>query len=234
MAHLSSGELNKYKKLHVSDIKTGDGIGKRLLERLRLSEKNLHKKAYGLPFFVASEHHLHELSLNEIAKRLNLYPRDLSAMLSYYKIPYLSRYEAVREMLYERWKDPEFRERNAKAVREMLYERWKDPEFRDEHAKAVREKWKDPEFRERNAKAVREMLYERWKDPEFRDEHAKAVRERHYGAPIKKDDVVRILRLYDKFANSSETYEDVIKAISKRTQIKYAHVKAFLNRYFST
>ena len=88
--------------------------------------------------------------------------------------------------LKTRWKDPEFRARNAAAVRETLSP-WKDPGFRARNAAAVREtlkaRWKDPGFRARNAAAVRETLKARWKDPGFRVRNAAAVRE-NWKAPV--------------------------------------------------
>jgi hypothetical protein len=52
------------------------------------------------------------------------------------------------------------KERFSEKKQKMLSDRWKDPEFRARNAAASRKNWKDPEFRARHAAAINPRLRE--------------------------------------------------------------------------
>ena len=95
-----------------------------------------------------------------------------------------------------KWRDPEFRQRQADARRrgngkraDAMRRKWQDPEFRakqldamrrgkKKRAAAIRRKWRDPEFRQRQADAKRPyMRLCAQRRAERADARAKAKRE---------------------------------------------------------
>ncbi len=95
-------------------------------------------------------------SLGDLANDIGISISTLARIFDYYNLQKRTQAEAARE----RWKDEDFRKRQAEAARERLDKRWKDEDFRKRQAEAARERldkrWKDEDFRKRQAEAVRE------------------------------------------------------------------------------
>ena len=82
-----------------------------------------------------------------------------------------------REMMLERWNDPEFQT----LISEALREHWRNnPKYRAYISEVARERWhNNSEYRVRISETMREVTSERWRnDPEYRARISKAMRAR--------------------------------------------------------
>jgi len=144
---IQENELENYLGRNLSEI--NGKISRATLSTLSDFEANLRENGLrsSLVSYLTIAHQFGSKPLTAIAKELDITYPTLKKIIRFYGIPTLSQKEA----LARKWKDEEFRKRNADATRKN----WQDEEFRKRNADAVRKNWQDEEFRKRNADAVR-------------------------------------------------------------------------------
>ena len=102
MTILTSEEIQPYRNLRISDeIIRLAPIRRTTLERLQLKEKELTEREYGLPFYLALQHHINGRTMKDLEKELGVGYASLVNIFGYYEIPRLDRSEARRRYFGE-------------------------------------------------------------------------------------------------------------------------------------
>ena len=94
-------------------------IKRTTLERLQLKEKELTEREYGLPFYLALQHHINGRTMKDLEKELGVGCAALVNIFGYYEIPRLNRPEAKIRYLKEHG-DPRTRSRRIRKRQEEL------------------------------------------------------------------------------------------------------------------
>ena len=94
-------------------------IKRTTLERLQLKEKELTEREYGLPFYLALQHHINGRTMKDLEKELGVGCAALVNIFGYYEIPRLDRPEAKIRYLKEHG-DPRTRSRRIRKRQEEL------------------------------------------------------------------------------------------------------------------
>ena len=121
MTILNSKEIQPYRNLRISDLELApnSGIGEITLERLQLKEKELTEREYGIPFYLALQHHINGRTIKDLGKELGVSINSLVNVFWYYEIPRLDRSETKRRYLKEHG-DPRTRSRRIRKRQEEL------------------------------------------------------------------------------------------------------------------
>lgn len=153
--------IERYRGKTVGELLSGIKVGKKSSESLTQAEQRLDDQSRddGLIFNLVQSY-LSGQSLSKLATQEGIISsRLLGKLFKELDIPIRTQSEAVKAMLGERWKDEDFKKKNAEGVKTMLGERWKDEGFREKQSEAVKamlgERWKDEDFRKRQAEGVR-------------------------------------------------------------------------------
>ena len=102
MTTLNLEEIQTYRNLRVSDeIIRLAPIRRTTLERLQLKEKELTEREYGIPFYLALQHHINGRTIKDLGKELGVSINSLVNVFWYYEIPRLDRSEARRRYFGE-------------------------------------------------------------------------------------------------------------------------------------
>lgn len=104
---------------------------------------------------------------------------------------------ASSQVMLDRWKDPEYREKMILTRREtwqdperrkdrsnMMKSIWEDSEHRNRVTESLKKTWEDPELRQK----ARESTTKRWENPEYREK----MLELHQGRSLSKESKERI------------------------------------------
>ena len=87
----------------------------------------------------------------------------------------------IIEIVTEKWKDPEYREkirkiRNtpefkekfSKSMSKATSKMWKNPIFREKVSNSIKKKWEDPEYKEKVSKKISNAIIEKWQDSQYK------------------------------------------------------------------
>lgn len=232
MPILGKKEIEKYKHRRLLEFiisnHTRNNRHSELVRRLEEFEQQIFNEGfqYGLPYYLAEQHHLYNASINGLAKRIGSSYKTINRFFEYYGIVKLTQSEGVKR----KWKDPEFKKRNIEAT----LKRWnEDEELRENRITAFRQMIEDPDFKKRRA----EMLREKWRDSEFRKKNAKGVREankRRSKRWREKEMNNRILEIYDMIAPWRESYLEIIEEIASKLDSEPIRVRKYLTSYFGS
>jgi AraC-like DNA-binding protein len=180
---IDTNDLENY--LGNDETKLENSFNSSTLEKL-IRFRDCSREEISIPDYLFKLHQTEGYSIRKIAEVSGVSSFTISKIFSVYELPLLTKEESLSlkwkdedfrkrnaEGVRLNWKDEDFRKRNAEGVRQMLYERWKDEDFRERQAEGVRLNWKDEDFRKRNAEGVRRN----WKDEDFRKRNAEGVRQ---------------------------------------------------------
>ena len=123
MTTLTEEQVKQYLNLRVGHLEIIENLSRNTLKKLKsLEEKILdhNSNCYGLPFYLAYNHHLGGKSMISLSDELSVYQFGLRTLFSYFEIPMLTKSEANKRL----HSNPEFKKKQAKGIRRNAEEKW--------------------------------------------------------------------------------------------------------------
>lgn len=124
MTILNNEGIEQYRDSRVESLEIIEGISGNTLEKLKSLEEEIidsNSGCYGLPFYLAHEHHPGGKSVASLSRELEVNQIGLRIVFSYFDIPTLNRHEAITRLHSN--PNPELRKKQSEGRRRYLEER---------------------------------------------------------------------------------------------------------------
>ncbi len=109
------------------------------------------KDAPSIIDYLAGEYYQKGKSIRQISREAKVDCETILRIFRIYNFPVMSRVEAVKKRLEEKWKDLEYRKIRSQKVSED----WKDSDYRRRHIEFMKKRWEDKGYRKKQNKALK-------------------------------------------------------------------------------